>query len=195
MAFVKLDTGILDSTLWIERDLREVFITALLMAEPRQFEESQRQIKIGELTFTDFEVPPGWYGFVPAASYGIINRAGVERAAGIEALRRLGEPETESRSKEFEGRRLVRVNGGFLILNYMKYRDKDHTAAERQRRLRERKKTQNVTRDVQDVTRDESLPSRNITQSDADADADADKSNNKYSSSISEEQLEKECPF
>lgn len=167
MAFVKLDTGILDSTLWIERDVREVFITALLMAEPKEFEAPNRQIKIGELEFSDFEAPPGWYGFVPAASLGIINRAGVEREAGMDALRKLGEPEIESRSKEFEGRRMIRVNGGFLILNYMKYRDKDHTAAERQRRLRDRKKAEAVTRDTEPVTRDESLLSRNVTQADS----------------------------
>lgn len=155
MAFVKLDTGILDSTLWIERDCREIFITALLMAEPREFTFPLPQIAIGSLDYTGFQAPAGWYGFVPAASFGIINRAGVEREAGLEALRKLGEPENESRSKEFEGRRMIRVNGGFLILNFMKYRDKDHTAAERQRRLRERKKAleaENVTRDVQDVT-------------------------------------------
>lgn len=169
MAFVKLDTGILDSTLWIERDQRELFITALLMAEPREFEHSIRQIKIGELEFTDFEAPPGWYGFVPAASFGIINRAGVDKDAGMEALRKLGDPESESRSKQFEGRRMIRMDGGFVILNYMKYRDKDHTAAERQRRLRERRKVQDVTRDVKDVTRDETQQSRNVTQADADA--------------------------
>ncbi len=206
MAFVKLDTGILDSTLWIERDLREVFITALLMAEPREFDEPQPQIKIGALELTGFEAPPGWYGFVAAASLGIINRASVEKESGMEALRRLGEPEIESRSKEFEGRRMIRVNGGFLILNYMKYRDKDHTAAERQRRLRERKKQKDVTRDIQDITRDEALQSRNVTQSeDRGQSHTKNKSNNKYSSSISEqktplfgisdEELEKQCPF
>jgi hypothetical protein len=155
MAFVKLDTGILDSTLWIERDLREVFITALLMAEPKEFDEPIRQIEVSRMEFTNFTAPPGWYGFVPAASFGIINRAGVERDAGIEALRRLGEPEIESRSKDFEGRRMIRMDGGYLILNYMKYRDKDHTAAERQRRLRERRKAEKeggVTRDVHKVT-------------------------------------------
>ena len=130
MAFVKLDTGILNSTLWIERDQREIFITALLMAEPREFDSPLQQIKIGDLEFTGFEAPPGWYGFVPAASFGIINRAGVDRELGMEALRKLGEPEAESRSKEFGGRRMIRVNGGFVILNYMKYRDIDHTAAE-----------------------------------------------------------------
>jgi len=144
MAFVKLDTKILDSTLWIERDLREIFITALLMAEPREFQGPTRQIEIGRLEFTDFTAPPGWYGFVPAASLGIINRAGVEREAGMEALRKLGEPEIESRSTDFGGRRMIRTDGGFLILNFMKYRDKDHTAAQRQKRLRDRRKQSNA---------------------------------------------------
>lgn len=140
MAFVKLDTGILDSTLWIERECREIFITALLMAQPRSFDVSQDQICVDSLDHTGFKAPPGWYGFVAAAGVGIINRAGVERSAGLEALRKLGELETESRSKEFEGRRMIRVNGGFLILNYMKYRDKDHTAAQRSKEYRDRKK-------------------------------------------------------
>ena len=172
MAFVKLDTRILDSTLWIDRDLREIFITSLLMAEPREFTEPQYQMQTQELKLTGFEAPPGWYGFVPAAGIGIINRAGVEKQSGFAALEKLGGPEADSRSKDFEGRRMIRVNGGFLVLNYMKFRDKDHTAAERQKRLRERKKaasrnaqvtTSNalgVTRDVADITRDVAVTSR-----------------------------------
>src|SRR5580658_7014636 len=100
MAFVKLDTGILNSTLWIERDQREIFITALLMAEPREFAEPVRQIEVGQLEWTEFYAPPGWYGFVPAASVGIINRAGVDREAGMEALKKMGQPEIDSRSKD-----------------------------------------------------------------------------------------------
>ena len=146
MPFVKLDTGILNSTLWIEREQRELFITALLMAEPREFSEPLRQIKVGELDYTGFEASPGWYGFVPAASVGIIRRAGVDKDSGMDALRLLGEPDSDSRSKKFEGRRMIRINGGFAILNYMDYRDKDHTAAERQRRLRERRKLANLSR-------------------------------------------------
>jgi hypothetical protein len=167
MPFVKLDTGILDSTLWIEKEQRDVFITALLMAEPREFLDPIPQIRIGDLELTGFEAPPGWYGFVPAASTGIINRAGVDKESGMEALRRLGEPEAESRSKEFEGRRMIRMNGGFIILNYMKYRDKDHTAAERQRRLRERRKSVTVTRYDAGVTRDVTQQSRDVTQAES----------------------------
>lgn len=151
MPFVKLDTRILDSTLWIKRDLREVFITALLMAEPMEFDEPQRQIEVDSLDHADFEAPPGWYGFVPAASFGIINRAGVDMEAGMVAIRKLGQPEIESRSPEFEGRRMIRINGGFLILNYMKYRDKDYTAKDRMARLRARRKEEKVTRNSNGV--------------------------------------------
>ncbi len=168
MAFVKLDTGILDSTLWIERDCREVFITALLMAQPRECKEPLPQLEIDTLELTGFSVPPGWYGFVAAAGIGIINRAMVEREAGLQALRKLGSPEFESRSQEFDGRRLIRVNGGYIVLNYMKYRDKDHTAATRQKNLRERRKNDQLRRD-------DTLPLRNITEAEADADADKNK--------------------
>lgn len=140
MPFVKLDTQILDSTLWLERECRDIFITSLLMAEPREFSEAQKQIEIDSLAYTGFEVPPGWYGFVPAASSGISRRAMVELPAGLAALAKLGAPEETSRSKDFDGRRMIRVDGGFLILNYMKYRDRDYTATERSRRFRERRK-------------------------------------------------------
>jgi hypothetical protein len=163
MSFVKLDTGILDSTLWVARDPREVFITALLMAMPREFDEPMQAYKPGSLETYGFVVPPGWYGFVEASGPGIVRRAGVPADSGMEALQQLCEPDPESRSSEWEGRRMVRVNGGYVILNFMKYRDKDNSAAERARRYRERQKdlasreTSRVTRDVDAVTRDSSL--------------------------------------
>lgn len=160
MPFVKLDTGILNSTLWMDRSARELFITALLMAEPFEAREPLEQIKIGSLESTGFIVPPGWYGFVHAASVGIINRAGMDRETGMAALEILGSPEDGSRSRDFEGRRLVRVDGGFIVLNFMKYRDRDYTSAERSRRYRERRKMLLATRDASHQTRD-------ITQADS----------------------------
>ena len=140
MAFVKLDTGILHSTLWFARDCRELFITALLMAEPREITESTPQLKVTAIEPTGFTVPPGWYGFVRAAGIGIIRQAGMARDQGLKALVELGDPDTESRSAEFEGRRLVRVDGGYIVLNYIKYRERDTTARDRQRRWRQRQK-------------------------------------------------------
>ena len=165
MAYVKLDCGILDSTTWFDKDCRDLFITALLMAIPKEFDEEQPQIEVNSLDPTGWMVPPGWYGFVDAASLGIIHRCGIPNDRGLEALVRLGAPELESRSQAFEGRRLVRVDGGFLILNYINYREKDHTAAERQRRYRERQKAKAAKRN--------GVTSRNITQAEAKAEAEA----------------------
>ena len=167
MPFVKLDCGILNSTLWFEREAREVFITALLMAEPYELREPAPEIEVTSLKNTAWAVPPGWYGFVPAAGVGIIHRAGVEDAAGIAALKMLASPEKSSRSRDFDGRRMVRIDGGYLILNYMKYRDRDYTAAERQRRFRARKKDKASRRNV-------SMSRRNITQAEAEAEAEAE---------------------
>jgi hypothetical protein len=86
MPFVKLDTGILDSTLWEDRVGRDVFITALLLAEPKERIQPTPQIAVRSLEETGFVVPPGWYGFVPTSGIGIIRRAMVDRDEGLRAL-------------------------------------------------------------------------------------------------------------
>ena len=161
MPFVKLDTGILESTLWIDRSVRDVFITSLLMAEPYHAVQPEITYEIDSLDPTPFVVPVGWYGFVAAAGQGIIRRALVEYQEGMDALKKLASPDPESRSPEFDGRRMVRISGGFLILNYVKYREKDHGAAERMRLYRLRQKGA-LRRNS-----DEPLPS--VTYADADA--------------------------
>lgn len=163
MGFVKLDSGLLTSTLWAHREEREVFITALLMAEPHEVIDAMPQIEVSTLRETGFQVPPGWYGFVAAAGPGIIRQALVDPAAGMEALKALGAPDPESRSKAFEGRRMVRVDGGYIILNYIKYRDRDYTAAARAKRYRDRVKDDPSRRDA--VT-----SHRNVTQAEEEAD-------------------------
>ena len=57
MSFVKLDCGILDSSLWPDREAREVFLTALLMAKPRVLKEPMAQIEVRALAPTGFVVP------------------------------------------------------------------------------------------------------------------------------------------
>ena len=140
MSFVKLDCGILDSTLWFDKHARDVFITALLMAEPFELQDSMLQIQVDSLDLTGWVIPPGWYGFVAASAMGILHRAGEDSTTGLDALRTLGSPELSSRSSDFDGRRLVRIDGGFLVLNFIKYREKDTSGADRQRRWRERQK-------------------------------------------------------
>jgi hypothetical protein len=148
MPFVKLDCGILDSSVWVDRPQRDLFITALLMAQPYELDEETPQYHVRELTLTGFVVPPGWYGMVSAAGVGILRRAGYgpdETEIGLRALERLGMPDDESRSSDHEGRRVVRVEHGYLVLGFMRYRDLDHGAKDRMRVLRQRRKSETVT--------------------------------------------------
>jgi hypothetical protein len=92
MSFVKLDCGILDSTLWVDRAAREIFVTALLMADPHEVRDPMEQINVRDLTTTGFVVPVGWYGFVHAAGPGIVRRAG--NRGGVGCLGTIGCPRT-----------------------------------------------------------------------------------------------------
>ncbi len=178
MPFIKLDTRILDSSLWVRPIDRDLFITALLKCEPRELLQPEAQLEIRTLDTTGWCVPAGWYGFVRAAAPGLAHAAVVPEEAAIEAFERLGSPEQSSASPEYDGRRLIRVSGGFIVLNYMKYRDFDYGSRDRQRRLRERAKAQReVAREASRVTTVTSR--RDVTQADADADADAEKYNSK----------------
>src|ERR1043166_360459 len=140
MPFLKLDCGILDSSLWPDKPARDIFLTALLMAAPKDFEVAVPQIKADCLEPTGGPAPAGWYGVVAAAGPGSVRRAMVDDVEGIKALVRLGEPDLDSRSDAYQGRRMIRVDGGYLILNFIAYRERDYTVAERQRRWREKQK-------------------------------------------------------
>jgi hypothetical protein len=165
MAFVKLDCGLLNSTLWIDRECREVFITALLMAEPRELRIDHPQLAVRSIERTGFIVPAGWYGLVEAAGQGIVYRAMIDPEPGLAALERLCAPDPQSRSSDFEGRRLARINGGFIVLNFIKYREKDHTGAERAKRYRTRLKASRPSPVTSRVSH------RDITHAEADAEA------------------------
>lgn len=168
MPFVKLDCGILRSTLWFDQPVREVFLTALLMAEPKELVSQVVTYKLRSTEPDEFSVPPGWYGFVQAAGEAIVRFSGVDAKEGLAALERLAGPDHGSRTPDFEGRRMVRVEGGFIILNFQKYRDRDYTAADRQARWRQRQKQKNhaVTSasDAVTVTR--------VTQAEAEAEVE-----------------------
>ncbi len=127
MSFVKLDCGILESTLWASRPQLQIFLAALLKARPQKFDEMIVEIAPDSTLPTGYSVEPGWYGFVPASGPGLVRLALVGNEysyeQGMNALASLARPEAESRSSAFEGRRMIRVDGGFVILNFMDYRD------------------------------------------------------------------------
>ena len=82
-------------------------------------------------------------GLVNSTAPGIARRANLGLSDTEKALEMFESPDPHSRSLNDEGRRIKRVDGGYQIINYSKYRERDYTAAERMRRLRERR---NVTR-------------------------------------------------
>jgi len=91
--YVKLDTGILDSTLWLsDSDVRVVFITMLAMAKAD--------------------------GMCEATAPGIARRANLSIEAVRKAVQELEARVEDSRSLTNEGRRVVRVDGGYFIVNY-----------------------------------------------------------------------------
>jgi hypothetical protein len=99
MAYTKLFNEIVTSTIWAEPDhVRIVWITMLAIKDIRQ--EVQASV-------------PGLAHFA---------RVSVEQCR--EAIKVLESPDLESRTKDFEGRRIQPIDGGWLILNGDKYRDK-----------------------------------------------------------------------
>lgn len=96
--YVKVFASILTSTLWALDDAtRLVWITLLALADKD--------------------------GFVRASPSGLARLANVDEPRGREAIAKLSAPDKDSGSQEYEGRRIEAVSGGFLILNYKKYRD------------------------------------------------------------------------
>lgn len=95
--FNKTMHSMLDSTIWLENsDTRVVWVTMLLMAN-----------KDGEV-----------YGALP----GLAKRANVPIDVCEEALVRLSSPDKYSRTKTDGGKRVREIDGGWLIINYTKYR-------------------------------------------------------------------------
>ena len=142
MAYVKLFSTILDSTLWEESvHVRMVWITMLVMADE--------------------------YGEVGASVPGLAKRAGVDRAHVEQALSSFLAPDPDSRSKENEGRRIEEIDGGWRLLNHDKYRrrrtaeeDRERNA-EKQRRWRERNQKVTARLEVTEVTAvDQNTPIR-----------------------------------
>src|ERR1700742_2623836 len=96
--FTKLFSEIVTSSIWGEDDkTRIVWVTMLALAGPD--------------------------GIVRAAVPGLANAARVSLEDCERALDKFQQPDKYSRSQGFEGRRISRVEGGYLLLNYDHYRN------------------------------------------------------------------------
>lgn len=95
--FTKLFNTIVTSTIWQEDDkTRIVWITMLAIADHD--------------------------GIVSAAVPGLASVAHVDIPSTEKALQNLAQPDEYSRTQDFDGRRIEAIDGGWLILNYEKYR-------------------------------------------------------------------------
>ena len=124
--YTKLFNSILASTIWREDDkTRLVWITLLAMTDKR--------------------------GDVEASIPGLADLARVSIEDCERAIHNLQKPDKYSRSQDHGGRRIETIDGGWLVLNHAKYRDKmsedDRRERDRERQRRHRK-SQNVTRSV-----------------------------------------------
>jgi hypothetical protein len=147
MSFTKLFASITASTIWNEPDhTRIVWITMLAMADRD--------------------------GYVAASIPGLAVIARVPTQSVVIAMESFCSPDPWSRTKDHEGRRAQEVDGGWILLNYDKYRaqmsveDQREKTAARVRKFRERKALHTVT--VTHVT-----PSNDIAEAEAEAEAEA----------------------
>ncbi len=95
--YTKLFSSITDSTIWQAPDAtRIVWITMLAMCDQ--------------------------HGRVEASVPGLASRARVALADCITALEYFRQPDEWSRTKDFEGRRITDIEGGWVLLNHAKHR-------------------------------------------------------------------------
>jgi hypothetical protein len=134
----KLFTKILDSSIWLEPTPTRVVWVTLIAAMDRDH-------------------------FAQFASIGnLAHRAIVSIEEASEAVKTLESPDPNSADKEFDGRRIERVPGGWLILNGQKYAD-IVTREEARRQTRERVARHRAKdKALQPVT--EPLRNENVTQ-------------------------------
>jgi hypothetical protein len=111
MSWNRLHKRILNSSVWYEDDqTRIVWITMLAMADKN--------------------------GFVDTSLIGLAGAARVPKEKCAEAIRIFENPDPDSSSSEYDGRRVEKIDGGWVLLNFSKY--KGSTSTERVRRHRER---------------------------------------------------------
>lgn len=110
-AFTKLFSSLLDSTLWVNQPhhVVRVWVAMLAMADRD--------------------------GFVAASIPGLARRSCVTLAEAEEALAVFLAPDPYSRTPDHEGRRIQTVGGGWVLLNYPKYR---RTVDAEQEKMRKR---------------------------------------------------------
>lgn len=137
--FTKLFNTIVTSTIWQEDDkTRIVWITMLAIADAD--------------------------GIVSASIPGLANVSKVAIAAARRAIEKLLDKDPDSRTKDYDGRRIETIDGGWRILNYQKYR----------RMLNEEERREYKARWIAEKRRQVSTPRRHKSSKSTQAEAEAE---------------------
>ena len=137
--YTKLFHSILDSTIWQEdKETRLVFITMLAMKNRQQV--------------------------VEASMPGLARRAGVSLEECEKALAVLKAPDVHSRSKEYEGRRIEEVEGGWKVLNGEKYRDMMSREERRAYKARKQQEYRDKKKDLERIRAENNEREKRFTE-------------------------------
>ena len=121
MGFTKLDSGIVDSSIWSEPPTTRVVWITMLAKSDRT-------------------------GLVRCSWDGLLRASNISKDLFEAAIACLESEDKNSRSSGFEGRRIEKVEGGWLILNYLKYRDYNYSNNPESIRKREYRHEKSGTR-------------------------------------------------
>ena len=121
--YTKLHSSIVNSTIWDEdKDTRILWITMLAISDAE--------------------------GAIEASVPGLAHQARLTVSECQKALAKLMEPDEYSKSKEYNGCRVIEKEGGWLVVNYGKYRNQQDL----EERRRQNREAQQRWRDKQSVS-------------------------------------------
>jgi hypothetical protein len=162
--YTKLFSSILRSSIWLEDDQTvRVWVAMLALADRA--------------------------GYVGASVGGLAAQARVPRDAAERAIEKFLAPDQDSRSKDFEGRRIEVADRGWILLNYERFRDmRDEEARkeyERKRKAEQRAKAKGSVPDSPEMSR--TVPACHEKSAQAEAEAEAEASAERISSPSSQD--------
>lgn len=136
VGFSKLFSDIIHSTVWREEmHVKVVWITMLAMADR--------------------------HGQVMASVPGLADAAKVTLEQCLDALEKFQLPDEYSRTKDYDGRRIMEIDGGWLLFNYEKFRDRKD---DEEQRIKTRDRVRKFREKAKDVTEDVTVTHGNDIQ-------------------------------
>lgn len=141
MTFAKLDQGITKSSVWNEKYHVRIVWVAFLAEKDET-------------------------GFVSGSRTGMARVSNVTQEEFDEAEKVLSSPDPDSRTLEFEGRRIEKIEGGWIVLNHEKYRLPEQEKAENRREyMKEYMRNKRSVNSVNSVNVNSELTSVSVSDS------------------------------